>query len=92
MLVEGIKEIENINALNYQQNRELKINEQKDNEALFLIQGASNQTIFPRISGVVQSKQAWTILVNIYQGAHTAKLQTLKRKFRHDEEPHNHYR
>lgn len=69
------------NALNDQQKREYKVSIKKDNEALFLIQGAINQAIFPRISGAIHSQQAWKILNNAYQGAQTAKLQTMRKTF-----------
>lgn len=70
-----------VNALNDQQKREYKEIIKKDNEALFMIQGAINQAIFPRISGAIHSQQAWKILTNAYQGAQTAKLQTMRNFF-----------
>jgi hypothetical protein len=69
-----LDDINAFNALNDQQKREYKANIKKDNEALFFIQGAINQSIFPRINGAIHSQQAWKILNNAYQGAQTVKL------------------
>lgn len=56
----------------------------KDNKALFLIQQAVDDAIFPRISAATKAKVAWDILHTNYQGVEkvvTVKLQTLRRKF-----------
>ncbi|KAI3507208.1 hypothetical protein L1887_22073 [Cichorium endivia] len=61
-----------------------KENQKKDAKALFFIQQAIDEAIFPRIAAAVTSKEAWTILKTEYQGSAkviTVKLQTLRRQF-----------
>ncbi|KAK0596432.1 hypothetical protein LWI29_015641 [Acer saccharum] len=62
----------------------LKDVKKKDAKALFFIQQAVAESIFPRISAATKSKEAWDALKNGYQGnakVKTVKLQTLRRKF-----------
>jgi hypothetical protein len=53
----------------------------KYNEALSLIGGAVEESIFTRINAAESSKQAWDILKNTYEGVAVAKFQTLRRNF-----------
>jgi hypothetical protein len=63
----------------YQLNGNIK----KDAKALFIIQQAIHETIFPRISSTTKSKKAWDLLQNVFQG--TNKVKTVKlQKFRKD--------
>ena len=61
--------------------KDLKELIKKDNETLSLIGSAFEESIFPRISGAISSKEAWDILKNTYEGVVVAKLQTLGRNF-----------
>ncbi|KAK4399925.1 Retrovirus-related Pol polyprotein from transposon TNT 1-94 [Sesamum angolense] len=56
----------------------------KDSEALYYIQTAVADHIFPRISVATSAKEAWSILQKEYQGnakVRIIKLQTLRRDF-----------
>jgi hypothetical protein len=56
----------------------------RDANALFFIQQAVDESIFPRIAAATKSKDAWDALHNGYQGnakVLTIKLQTLRRNF-----------
>ncbi|KAL0312603.1 UNVERIFIED_CONTAM: Retrovirus-related Pol polyprotein from transposon TNT 1-94 [Sesamum radiatum] len=56
----------------------------KDSEALYYIQTAVADHIFPRISVATSAKEAWSILQKEYQGSakvRIIKLQTLRRDF-----------
>ena len=53
----------------------------KDNEALSLEGSVVEESIFPRISGVVSSKEAWDILKNTCEGVVVAKLKKLRSNF-----------
>ncbi|XP_058010342.1 uncharacterized protein LOC110651669 [Hevea brasiliensis] len=58
--------------------------QKKDAKALFFIQQAIDEAIFPRIAAATKSKEAWDALQKIYEGTGkvvTVKLQTLRRKF-----------
>lgn len=71
-------------ALTQAKKDELKEKKKKDAKALFFIQQAMNDSVFPRISAATRSKQAWEILETSYQGTmkvRVAKLQTLRRNF-----------
>ncbi|KAH9291443.1 hypothetical protein KI387_043368, partial [Taxus chinensis] len=62
----------------------LKENKKKDAKALFFIQQAMEESIFPRVAAATRSKQAWDSLQTAYQGTSkvkTAKLQMLRRDF-----------
>lgn len=53
-----------------------------DHKALYSIQMAMEDTIFPRIMGATTSKDAWVTLKNEFQGnekVRTVKLQLLRR-------------
>jgi hypothetical protein len=62
----------------------LKELRKKDAKALFFIQQAVVESIFPRIAAATKSKDAWDALQNGYQGnakVLTIKLQTLRKNF-----------
>jgi hypothetical protein len=56
--VEGLIIPENISTLEEAQHEELKVKEQKDAGALYLIQQSLANTIFPRIIGASTTKHA----------------------------------
>jgi len=70
-----------LKALSDDENKSLKELIKKDNEVLSLIGSIVEESIFPRISGVVSSKETWYILKNAYKGVVIAKLQTLRKNF-----------
>jgi hypothetical protein len=62
----------------------LKENKKKDSKALFFIQQAMEESIFPKVVAATRSKQAWESLQIAYQGrskVKTTKLQILRRDF-----------
>lgn len=63
---------------------QMREHRKRDSKALFTIQQALDDEIFPRISAAETSKQAWEILKQEYFGDDkviTVKLQTLRRDF-----------
>ena len=72
------------NLVPAQPSQQLRKNRKRDAEALFLIQSALVNEIFPRIATVATSHEAWEILKNEYlddKKVVTVKLQTLWREF-----------
>lgn len=66
------------------QKAELKDNRKKDSKALFVMQQAIHESFFSRIVAAKNSKEAWRILQEEFQGSNkviTVKLQTLYRDF-----------
>lgn len=66
------------------QRNQLKENRKKDSKALFIIQQAVHDSIFPRLVGVTKSKEAWDALQQAYQVSDKVKivkLQPLRREF-----------
>lgn len=66
------------------QRNEVKEKKKKDAKALFLIQQALDDAIFPRVMAATTSKAAWESLEKEYLGAEkvvTVKLQTMRRDF-----------
>src|ERR1044071_2901530 len=62
----------------------LREKRKKDSKALFIIQQALDDEIFPRIASASTSKQAWNILKQEYMGDKkviTVRLQSLRREF-----------
>jgi len=62
----------------------LRGHRKRDSKALFMIQQALDDEIFPHISASETSKQAWEILKQEYFGGDkviTVKLQTLRHDF-----------
>jgi hypothetical protein len=56
----------------------------KDSKALFFIQQAVHDSIFPRLVATTKSKEAWDVLQQAYQGTDkvkVVKLQSLRREF-----------
>ncbi|CAJ2654309.1 unnamed protein product [Trifolium pratense] len=81
---EGFTIPEDLSTLNASQKKELKENKQKDSKALFFLQQAVEDSIFPRIMGATSAKDAWGTLKEEFQGSdkvHAIKLQTLRREF-----------
>ena len=71
-------------ALSAAQERELKKNKQKNSKALFTLQQAVTDAIFPRIMGAKTAKEAWNTLQEEFQGSvkvRVVKLQSLRRDF-----------
>ena len=66
------------NVLSQAQNDLLKKNKKKDSKALFLIQQAMEESIFPRVAAATRSKHAWDTLQNSYQGTSKVKLVRLQ--------------
>ena len=63
---------------------ELKENKPKDSKALYILQQAMDDAIFPRIMDATSSKDAWNILQEEFQGSvkvRAIKLQSLRRDF-----------
>ena len=66
------------------QKKELKENKQKDSRALFTLQQAVDDTIFPRIIGATSAKQARNTIQEEFQGSdelRNVKLHSLRREF-----------
>lgn len=64
--------------------QQLRESRKKDSKALFMIQQALDDDIFPRISAATTSNEAWEILQQEYLGDRkvvAVKLQTLRRDF-----------
>eukprot|EP01018_Ginkgo_biloba_P027383 Gb_35303 [translate_table: standard] len=87
-LVEGgfvdITDPTTFNTFTQAQRNQLKENRKKDAKALSYIQMALSDSIFPRIAAATNSKQAWDILQNAFQGSakvKLVKLQLLRRDF-----------
>ena len=62
----------------------MKENKQKDSRALFALQQAVDDTIFPRIIGAISAKQAWNTIQEEFQGSdevRNVKLHSLKWEF-----------
>lgn len=71
-------------AVQAEPDQRLRENRKKDAKALFFIQSALDDSIFPRISAAATSKQAWEILKQEFFGDKkviTVKLQTLRSQF-----------
>ncbi|XP_020269489.1 uncharacterized protein LOC109844775 [Asparagus officinalis] len=65
-------------------NQQLRDTCKKDSKALFMIQQAVDDEIFPQIAAATTSKEAWEILKKEYLGDEkviSIKLQTLRRDF-----------
>ena len=73
--------LDEFKALSDDEKKYLKEIIKEYNETLSLIGSTFEESIFPRISGAISSKEAWDILKTIYEGVFVAKLQTLRRNF-----------
>jgi len=72
------------NVLSQAQKDLIKENKKKDAKALFFIQQAMEESIFPWVAAATRSKHAWDTLQNSYQGTSKVKLvrlQMLRRDF-----------
>ncbi|XP_073107227.1 uncharacterized protein [Elaeis guineensis] len=75
---------EEVPRLTATQHNELKEKKKKDAKALFMIQQALDEAIFPRVTGATTSKEAWDLLQDEYQGSSrvvAVKFQMLHRNF-----------
>ena len=62
----------------------LREQRKKDGKALFYIHQAMHESILPRVSTSITTKQAWDTLGTTYQGldkVKTSKMQILRRDF-----------
>ena len=73
--------VDPIVGLTKKQHKKLKELENRDNETISLIFLALEEHFFTRVSDVEISKEAWDTLKTFYEGATTARLQTLRRNF-----------
>ncbi|KAK2417002.1 hypothetical protein QL285_039350 [Trifolium repens] len=81
---EGFTIPQDTSTLNTNQKKELKEIKQKDSKALFFLQQAVEDSIFPRIMGATSAKDAWGTLKEEFEGSDKVcaiKLQTLRREF-----------
>ncbi|XP_021750199.1 uncharacterized protein LOC110715887 [Chenopodium quinoa] len=80
----GYNEPEDESSLSDAQRKRLEEERMKDAKALYLIQNAVKDTIFPRIMRANTAKEAWEILQQEFQGdskVRSIKLQSLRRDF-----------
>src|ERR1044072_1880897 len=66
---EGFTAPADTSTLNATQEKELKKNKQKNSKALFTLQQAETDEIFPRIMGAKTAKEAWNTLQEEFQGS-----------------------
>ncbi|KAK4395665.1 Retrovirus-related Pol polyprotein from transposon RE2 [Sesamum angolense] len=81
---EGVTLPEDSSTSSSAEKGKLENKQAKDSEALYYIQTAVADHIFPRISVATSTKEAWSILQKEYQGSANVriiKLQTLRRDF-----------
>ncbi|KAK4386665.1 hypothetical protein Sango_2537100 [Sesamum angolense] len=84
LVEEGITLPEDSSTSSSAEKGKLENKKAKDSEALYYIQTAVADHIFPRISVATLAKEAWSILQKEYQGSakvRIIKLQTLRRDF-----------
>ena len=84
IIEEGFTIPEDTSTLIVAQKKELKENKQNDSRALFALQQAVDDTIFSRIIGATNSKQAWNTIQEEFQGSdevRNVKLHSLRREF-----------
>ncbi|KAK4398911.1 hypothetical protein Sango_1366600 [Sesamum angolense] len=83
-VLEGVTLPEDSSTSSSSEKGKLENKKAKDSEALYYIQTAVADHIFPRISVATSAKEAWSILQKEYQGSakvRIIKLQTLRRDF-----------
>ena len=81
---EGIAIPEDITSLSENQKKALEDNQQKDSHALYCLQQAMADNLFPRIMSAATAKEAWDTLQEEFQGTvkvRTVRLQKLRRDF-----------
>ncbi|KAL0343430.1 UNVERIFIED_CONTAM: hypothetical protein Sangu_1230400 [Sesamum angustifolium] len=84
LVEEGVTLPEDSSTSSSAEKGKLENKKAKDSEALYYIQTAVADHIFPRISVATSAKEAWSILQKEYQGSakvRIIKLQTLRRDF-----------
>ena len=84
IIEEGFTILEDTSTLTVAQKKELKGNKQKDSRTLFALQQVVNDTIFPRIIGIISAKRAWNTIQEEFQGSdevRNVKLHSLRREF-----------
>ncbi|KAK4387628.1 Retrovirus-related Pol polyprotein from transposon TNT 1-94 [Sesamum angolense] len=84
LVEEGVTLPEDSSTSSSDEKGKLENKKAKDSEALYYIQTAVADHIFPRISVATSAKEAWSILQKEYQGSakvRIIKLQTLRRDF-----------
>ncbi|KAK4402482.1 Retrovirus-related Pol polyprotein from transposon TNT 1-94 [Sesamum angolense] len=84
LVEEGVTLPEDSSTSSSPEKGKLENKKAKDSEALYYIQTAVVDHIFPRISVATSAKEAWSILQKEYQGSakvRIIKLQTLRRDF-----------
>lgn len=82
---EGFTVAVDTSALTPAQKKEWKEKQQKDSTALFILQQAVADTIFPVIMGATSAKEAWCTLQEKFRETEkerAIKLKTLRRKFK----------
>jgi hypothetical protein len=75
---------QDIVGLTQVQRDQLRENRKKNSKALFFIQQAMHDSIFPILDATTKSKEAWDVLQQTYQGTNkvkVVKLQSLRREF-----------
>ncbi|XP_062089469.1 uncharacterized protein LOC133796003 [Humulus lupulus] len=83
-VLDGFNVPEDKSSLTETQKKALEENQQNDSQALFCLQQAMADAIFPQIMGPPTAKEAWDTLQKEFQGtikARTIKLQKLRRDF-----------
>ncbi|XP_060959353.1 uncharacterized protein LOC133030579 [Cannabis sativa] len=81
---EGITIPEDIISLSEDQKKALEDNQQKDSHALYCLQQAMADNLFPRIMSAATAKEAWDTLQEEFQGTikvRIVRLQKLRRDF-----------
>jgi len=80
----GYTKPDNIETLSKEKRKKLKHSEQKDAQALFVLQQAVGETIARRIMDAETAKRAWDILEEEFEGneqVRSVKLHYLRREF-----------
>ncbi|XP_060974068.1 uncharacterized protein LOC133039239 [Cannabis sativa] len=84
IIEEGITIPEDITSLSEDKKKALGDNQQKDSHALYCLQQAMVDNLFPRIMSAATTKEAWDTLQEEFQGTvkvHAVRLQKLRRDF-----------
>jgi len=84
IIEEGFTIPKDTSTLTAAQKKKFKENKQKDSRALFALQQAVDDTIFPRIIGATSVKQAWNTVQEEFQGSdevRKVKHHSLRREF-----------
>ena len=71
-------------AMNNSHKSAIEAHRDQDLTVTWLIQGCIKESIFPQISGAINTYQAWNLLASPYKGTNrikTVRLQTLRLQF-----------